>query len=149
MRWIACRLAGILIYQGGHCCNLFYHHVLRTVRIYNSDTTWELRMVGWWIVACLRCDLAQIVMSFYVIWRHFWDIFWPGYEDFYSIVITLGGVFLPHMEITWSVLKAKIFALGEWNSCRGLTLVANSGVSTSGCKTFVSTFGHPEYSVIC
>ena len=29
-------------------------------------------------------------------------------------------------------LKAKIFALGEWYSYRGLALTANSGVSTLG-----------------
>ena len=27
-----------------------------------------------------------------------------------------------------AVLKAKVFALGEWYSCRGLALVANSGI---------------------
>ena len=31
---------------------------------------------------------------------------------------------------------ANIFALGEWYSCRGLALVANSGVSTLGFKHF-------------
>ena len=31
-------------------------------------------------------------------------------------------------------LKAKIFALGEWYSCTGLAVVANSGVSTLGFK---------------
>ena len=31
--------------------------------------------------------------------------------------------------------KAKIFALGEWYSCRGLAVVANSGVLTLGFKT--------------
>ena len=31
-------------------------------------------------------------------------------------------------------LKARFFALGECYSCRGLALVANSGVSTLGFK---------------
>ena len=31
-------------------------------------------------------------------------------------------------------LEAMIFALGEWYSCRGLALVANSGISTMGFK---------------
>ena len=32
------------------------------------------------------------------------------------------------------ILKAKLLALGEWYSCRGLVLVANSGVSSLGFK---------------
>ena len=32
-------------------------------------------------------------------------------------------------------LKAKIFALGEWYSCRGLALLRNSGISTLGFKS--------------
>ena len=33
------------------------------------------------------------------------------------------------------VFKAKIFALGGWYSCRGLAVVANSGISTLGFKS--------------
>ena len=33
-----------------------------------------------------------------------------------------------------SCLKAKIFAPGEWYSCRGLAVEANSGVLTLGFK---------------
>ena len=32
------------------------------------------------------------------------------------------------------LLKVKIFVLGQWYSCRGLALVANSGVSALGLK---------------
>ena len=35
------------------------------------------------------------------------------------------------------ILKAKIFTLREWYSCRGLALVANSGVSTLGFTIFL------------
>ena len=35
-----------------------------------------------------------------------------------------------------STLKAKIFTLGEWYSCRGLSVVANSGVWTLGFRSY-------------
>ena len=38
------------------------------------------------------------------------------------------------------VLKAKIFTLGERYSCREITLVANSGISTLGFKWITVTF---------
>ena len=38
-----------------------------------------------------------------------------------------------------SILKAKIFTLWEWYSCRGLALVANNGVSTLGFNVFFIT----------
>ena len=34
--------------------------------------------------------------------------------------------------VSHTYLKAKIFTLREWYSCRGLALVANSGISTLG-----------------
>ena len=37
---------------------------------------------------------------------------------------------IPWDFIAKKVLKAKIFTLGEWYSCRGLAFVANSGIST-------------------
>ena len=40
---------------------------------------------------------------------------------------------------THQYLKAKMFALGEWYSCRGLAVVVNSGVSTLGYKLLILT----------
>ena len=42
-------------------------------------------------------------------------------------------------SLCYADLKAKIFALGEWYSCRGLAVVANSGVLTLGFNLFTVT----------
>ena len=43
-----------------------------------------------------------------------------------DIVLTLLKV-CRHI-VMYFVLKAKVFALGEWYSCRGLAVVANSSI---------------------
>ena len=59
------------------------------------------------------CHLADAHLH-----RHLPRVF--GYQD---------DMFMPTNPCN---LKSKIFALGEWYSCRGLALVANRGVSTLG-----------------
>ena len=46
-----------------------------------------------------------------------------------------------------SSLKIKNFAVGEWYSCRGLALVANSGISTSGLGVLHPMGGWPQCTV--
>ena len=41
-------------------------------------------------------------------------------------------------------LKAKIFSLGEWYSCRGTALLANSEVSTLWLNAFITAWGYVD-----
>ena len=56
--------------------------------------------------------------------------------------VTRAPVTHPSTTLAWRCLKAKIFALGEWYSYRGLRVVANSGVFSD----LSGTGYHAEFS---
>ena len=69
---------------------------------------------------CTRQHSCSIVTEYCSLYR-VGAIFWSGMNRIATVLI-------------FCVLKVKIFALGKWYSCKGLALVANRGVSTSGFK---------------
>ena len=51
-----------------------------------------------------------------------------------KLIIVKGSIAI----VLFSPLEAKIFALGEWYSCRRLAVVPNSGVSTWGLRPYLA-----------